>query len=57
MILTALLYMAVIRYVWKLNWFFVAAFGVFVPFDLVMWAANLSKVPNGGVSSSCLLRR
>lgn len=47
-VITSLLYISLMRYVWNLNVFLVVPFLVFVAVDLLFLVANAQKVPNGG---------
>ena len=47
MLITTVLYMCVIRYVWKQHWIYVMLFGVFLLFDLIFLAANVMKFLEG----------
>ena len=48
MIITTILYMCVLRYTWHKPWYLVAPFGIFLIIDSYTWAANVTKVPQGG---------
>ena len=47
MVITTVLYMCVIRYVWNQHWIYVVLFGVFLLFDSLFLAANVMKFFEG----------
>eukprot|EP01125_Pyxidicula_operculata_P003748 TRINITY_DN1501_c0_g1_i1.p1 TRINITY_DN1501_c0_g1~~TRINITY_DN1501_c0_g1_i1.p1 ORF type:complete len:446 (-),score=126.83 TRINITY_DN1501_c0_g1_i1:377-1714(-) len=48
MIFTTFLYMLCMRFTWKLQWWKVMLFSVFLFIDVSFWTSVLVKVPNGG---------
>lgn len=47
MLITTILYMCVLRYVWNHHWLLVTLFGVFLLIDLYFLAANAVKFFEG----------
>ena len=48
MILTTILYMFVMHYIWRKPWYLILPFGIFLIIDGYTWASNAIKVPQGG---------
>jgi potassium uptake protein len=48
MILTTILYMIMMHYVWHKPWYLILPFGIFLIIDTYTWAANTVKIPQGG---------
>ena len=56
-VITTVLFMGVIRYVWKQSWIWVILFGLFLIIDCVFWAANAMKFIEGFIYCFHLVRR
>jgi KUP system potassium uptake protein len=48
MIITTVLYMFVMHYIWRKPWYLILAFSIFLITDGYTWASNLMKIPTGG---------
>jgi KUP system potassium uptake protein len=48
MIITTILYMLVMHYIWRKPWYFILPFGIFLIIDSYTWASNAVKIPSGG---------
>lgn len=48
MMLTTVLYMLVMHYIWHKPWYLVVPFGLFFIIDGYTWASNAIKIPTGG---------
>ncbi len=48
MIITTILYMLVMHYIWFKPWYFILPFGLFLIIDGYTWASNAVKIPAGG---------
>jgi len=48
MIITTVLYMFVMHYIWRKPWYLILAFSIFIVTDGYTWAANATKIPTGG---------
>jgi potassium uptake protein len=48
MVLTTILYMFVMYYIWHKPWYLILPFGIFIIIDGYTWASNAVKIPTGG---------
>ncbi len=48
MILTTILYMFVMHYIWRKSWYLILPFSIFLIIDAYTWASNAIKIPTGG---------
>ena len=55
MLITTILYMCVLRYVWNHHWILVTLFGIFLIIDLYFLAANAVKFFEGSVKKLHIL--